>query len=181
MTRSLRVLCCVACLLVADRADAELSITLSNKELATRSDVIVVGRAVGSSSRWVGRTLMTAVTLQVRESLKGESAGIVEVLLPGGIDVARRIPIGMAMQGAPRIQRNEEVLLFLAHDAKAGGYVVTGSAQGKFSIVSQQGRQMVARGGRGSQLAEGSILARGTTTLTPLDDLRREIAAHTAR
>jgi hypothetical protein len=66
MTRSLRVLCCVACLLVADRADAELSITLSNKELATRSDVIVVGRAVGSSSRWVGRTLMTAVTLQVR-------------------------------------------------------------------------------------------------------------------
>jgi hypothetical protein len=71
MTRSLRVLCCVACLLVADRADAELSITLSNKELATRSDVIVVGRAVGSSPRWVGRTLMTAVTLQVHESLKG--------------------------------------------------------------------------------------------------------------
>lgn len=181
MRRYLRVVCCVACLLVADRAAAELSIKQSNEELTRRSDVIVIGRALGSSSRWIGRTLVTAVTVQVRESLKGGASAVVEVLLPGGIDARRRVPVGMAVAGAPRIERNEDVFLFLAHNANVGGYVVTGFAQGKFSIVTQQGRQMVSRDARGSQLVQGGNLSRGTATATPLADFRREIATYVAR
>jgi hypothetical protein len=171
----------VACLLVADRAAAETSIKLSNSDLTARSDVIVIGRALDSSSRWIGRMLVTAVRVQVRESLKGGGPAVVEVLLPGGLDATRRVPVGMAVPGAPRIQRNEDVFLFLAHDASVGGYVVTGFSQGKFSIVTQQGRQMVSRDTRGSQLVEGTSLARGTATLTPLADFRREIATYIAR
>jgi hypothetical protein len=181
MKSCVHVVCCVACLLVADRAAAEISIKLSNKDLTTQSDVIVVGRALDSSSRWIGRMLVTAVKVQVRESLKGGGSAVVEVLLPGGIDATRRVPVGMAVPGAPRIQRNEDVFLFLAHDTNVGGYVVTGFAQGKFSIVTQRGRQMVSRDARGSQLAEGTSLSRGTATLTPLADFRREIATYIAR
>jgi hypothetical protein len=176
----MQVLCCVACLLAADRATAEISIKLSNRELTTQSDVIVIGRALDSSSRWIGRTLVTAVKVQVQESLKGKGSAVVEVLLPGGIDATRRVPVGMAVPGAPRIQRNEDVLLFLAQNTEVGGYVVTGFAQGKFSIVTRQGRQMVSRDARGSQLVQGAAISRGTATETPLADFRREITTYIA-
>jgi len=51
MKKCAQVVSCLAFLLVADRATAELSIKLSNRELTARSDVIVIGRALDSSSR----------------------------------------------------------------------------------------------------------------------------------
>jgi hypothetical protein len=179
--RCLQVVCCLACLLTADRAAAEISVKLSNQELTTQSSVIVIGRAAGSRSRWVRGMLMTAVQVEVSETLKGAGAGVVEVLLPGGIDLTRRVPVGMTFPGAPSIQPNEEVLLFLASNAALGGYIVTGFAQGKFAIITQQGRQMVSRDLRTSQLAVGTGLSRGSGTLTPLADFRQEIATYIAR
>jgi len=58
---------------------------------------------------------------------------------------------------------------------------VTGFARGKFSIVTQQGRQMVTRDARGSQPVQGTAILRGMATLTPLADFRKEIATYIAR
>ncbi len=92
MKRCVQVVCCLACLLVTERAAAEISIKLSNQELTTQSDVIVIGRALDSASRWTNGMLMTAVRVQVREALKGAGLTVVDVLLPGGVDLTRRVP-----------------------------------------------------------------------------------------
>jgi hypothetical protein len=162
-------------------AVADVSIRLSNQDLADQADVIVIGRSLGSVSRWVDRTLVTAVTVQVSEALKGGASGTIEVLLPGGIDSNRRFPVAMTYPGAPRMQQDEDVFLFLTYDGDVAGYTVTGFAQGKFSIVVQQGVRAVSRDLRGSQLVEGTGVSRGTATLTPLDEFRAEIAGYVAR
>jgi hypothetical protein len=167
--------------LAAATASAEISLRFSNQQLTDRADVIVIGRATGSASRWIGRTLVTAVTVQVTESLKGAVADRIEVLLPGGVDANRPVRVAMTYAGAPQVQNAEELFLFLTHDARVAGYVVTGFAQGKFSIVTQRGTRVVSRDLRGSQLVEGPGIARGTATLTPLADFRQEVTRYLGR
>ena len=166
---------------LAQPASADISIRLSNQQLTEGSDVIVIGRAAERSTRWIDGSLVTAVMVEITEAIKGGVAGRIEVLLPGGADTNRRIKVGMTFPGAPQMQAKEEVFLFLTHDSDIGGYIVSGFAQGKFSIVTQQGRRMIARDLRGSQLVEGTGIARGTVTLTPLDDFRSEIAGYINR
>ena len=178
--RALTVLSVIQFLLAAP-ASADISIRQSNQQLTAASDVIMIGRAAERSTRWVDGTLVTAVMVDIAETLKGGVAGRIEVLLPGGADANRRIPVAMTFPGAPQMQANEEVFLFLTHDPDVGGYIVSGFAQGKFSIVTQQGRRMIARDLRGSQLVEGTGVARGTVTLTPLSDFRDEIVGFIAR
>lgn len=182
MKNAIRILliASIAQLAVAS-AFAEISIRLTNEQLTEQSDVIVIGRATDFTSRWVDRTLVTAVTIETAETLKGSAPGNVEVILPGGVDANRKVPIAMTYAGAPQMRSDEEVLLFLTYDADLAGYVVTGFAQGKFSIVTQQGNKMVSRDLRGSQLVEGPGISRGTVTLTPLSEFRREIAGYVAR
>jgi hypothetical protein len=160
---------------------AELSLRLSSAQLADQSDLIVIGRATLSSSRWIDRTLVTAVTIEITESLKGRADGPIEVILPGGVDANRKVPVAMAFPGAPQMQNDERVFLFLTYDADIAGYIVAGFAQGKYSIVTQQGRDMISRDLRGSQLVEGTGISRGTVTLTPLADFKEEIAGYIHR
>jgi hypothetical protein len=129
----------------------------------------------------VERTLVTAVTVEIAEALKGGVAGRIEVILPGGIDANRRFPVAMTFPGAPRMQPNEEMFLFLSYDSTQANYVITGFAQGKFSVVNQQGIRVVSRDLRGSQLVEGPGVSRGTVTLTPLSSFRAEILDYLAR
>lgn len=184
MTRLLRLVP-VVCALVAvwpSAAAADLSHRLSNAQLTATSDVILIGRATASASRWVGRTLVTAVTVEVEETLKGGAQPTVEVILPGGIDVNRPVPVGMSYPGAPTMRQGERVFLFLSRDAEVGGLIVSGFAQGKFSVFADAtGVARVSRDLRGSQLVEGTGVARGTVTLASLDDFKREVAGYLAQ
>ena len=170
----------LACL-VARSVSAEISLRLSNQQLAHESSVVLIGRATTAESRWIDRRLVTAVTIEIAESLKGDVSGTTEVLLPGGIDVFGRIQVAMTYPGAPQIQHGEEVFLFLTYDQDLSGYTVSGFAQGKFSIVTQRGKRLVSRDLRGSQLVEGTGLSRGTVTLTPLAEFRAEIDRYVRR
>ena len=113
---------------------------LSNRDMATQSDAIVVGRATETLPFWTdgGRNLVTLVTIAVDETVKGDGAATVTVALPGGVDANRQFPIAMTYPGAPRIAPDEEVLLFLvrADDEVAQSYSVTGFSQGKFAVES---------------------------------------------
>jgi hypothetical protein len=118
-------------------ASATVLVPLSDQELATRADVIVIGHATSRQTVWVGQDLTTFVTVAVSESLKGGAGTTLTVAIPGGIDRRRKIPIEIVYVGAPQISVNEEVLLFLERSGPRahGAYVVSGFAQGKLSIV----------------------------------------------
>lgn len=182
MSRSHKVFVfCVCACLIAAAASADIAIRLTNQQLTEESDLVVIGHATNFATRWIDRSLVTVVTVQISESLKGDLTDTVEVLLPGGVDANRRIPIAMTYPGAPQMQRDEQVFLFLTYDADVSGHIVSGFAQGKFSIVTQQGREMVSRDLRGSQLVEGTGITRGTTTLLPLSDFRQEVLTYLGR
>ena len=174
----------VVCVLFAftTGASAEISIELSNSQLTTSSEVIVIGRATSVQSRWIDRTLVTAVNVQITESIKGALGASVEVILPGGIDATRRIPVAMTYAGAPTVRPGEELFLFLLYADDVGGYIVNGFAQGKFSIMTDAtGVRRVHRDLRGSQLIEGAGISRGTVTMTALSAFREEILGYLAQ
>ena len=174
----------VVCVLLAftTGAAADISIELSNSQLTTSSEVIVIGRATSVQSRWIDRTLVTAVNVQITESIKGATGASVEVILPGGIDATRRIPVAMTYAGAPTVRPGEELFLFLLYADDVGGYIVNGFAQGKFSIMTDaSGVRRVHRDLRGSQLIEGAGISRGTVTMTALSAFREEVLGYLAQ
>lgn len=156
---------------------------LTNQDLATQSDLIVIGQAVATRTEWVhdGRSLYTLVTISVEETLKGEHGTTATVAIPGGIDSQRRIPVAVTFPGAPRIAPDEEVFLFLtrADDEVAGSYGVTGFAQGKFSIVTgDQGTPMVTRSLGGLRTVAADRMVRGGDTLVSLAAFKSEISGY---
>lgn len=147
---------------------------LSNRDLTTQSDLIVVGQAVDTRVFWAGgRNLFTLVTIATAETLKGDASATVTVALPGGVDANRKIPIAMTYPGAPHIAPDEEVFLFLsrADDEVAGAYAVTGFAQGKFSIEP---------GGAGNALRALAVekFVRVGEARVPLSTFREEIKGY---
>ena len=174
----------VACALFSftTGASAEISIELSNSQLTASSELIVIGRATSVQSRWVDRTLVTAVNIQIAEAIKGTAGASIEVLLPGGIDATRRIPVAMTYAGAPTVRPGDELFLFLLYADDVGGYIVNGFAQGKFSIMTDAtGVRRVHRDLRGSQLIEGAGISRGTVTMTALSAFREEVLEYLAQ
>ena len=104
----------------APPAHATTAARLSTEALARAADVIVIGRALDQSSRWVDRNLVTFVTVAVSEALKGEAGGRLTVALPGGVDASRRIPVAMIWPAAPVIRPRESGTTRASWSATAG-------------------------------------------------------------
>lgn len=175
---ALLFLCMVAFAPVAWATTARL---LSNQALAAEADVIVIGRCVDVRTRWVGRTLVTAATVEVKESLRG-GGRTVTVMIPGGIDANRAVPVMMTYAGAPTIASGEDVFLFLQDESAAlGGYTILGFSQGKFSIITDaSGQTVVSRDLTKIDLQSRTGVTRGTRTLTRLQEFRAEIQGYLA-
>lgn len=170
----------VFAVLVSGVAAASTYTVLSERAMTRQADAIVLGRVVDTRSKWIGKTLVTLVDVKVDETLKGPSKGMVEVVVPGGIDANRRVPVAMTYPGAPRLLPDERVALFLeSTPVKAGAMMVSGYAQGKYSIVSDgSGRSVVTRnpsvaGGVGS-----AALREGSTERRTLQEFRRQIQGY---
>lgn len=152
---------------------------LSNQALAEHADVVVIGKCVEVRTAWIDRMLVTLVTIQVSENLRGSGTSVT-VVLPGGIDANRPVPVMVTSPGAPQITLAEEVFLFLEDETSTlDGYTVLGFSQGKFSIVTDsQGRRLVERDLRQISLQSGTGVARGTRTSTSLQEFKGEIEQH---
>ncbi len=150
---------------------------LTDQELTTQANTIVIGRAIERQSRWVDRDLLTFVTVEVSETLKGAAAGTVTVALPGGIDARRKFPVAVTYPGAPAIAEGEEVVLFLVDGQEiSGAYGVAGFSQGKYSVVEDAGGvKYVERDLSGVRVAEPATVTRGTRTYRRLSELRDDI------
>jgi hypothetical protein len=117
---------------IGQQADAELGPYLSTEEMAVRADLIAIGRCVETRSNWFGRNLFTLATVSISDVVKGDQQSSVTVALPGGVDARRKFPVAMSYSGAPAIQPDEEVFLFLnAKDRIPEAYEVVGYSQGK--------------------------------------------------
>jgi hypothetical protein len=168
--------------MLAATAWATTAIRMSNWDLASEADLIVIGRGVESRTAWVGRVLFTYVTVSVSESLKGTAGETITVAIPGGMDASRRFPIAMTYAGAPAIRSNEDVFLFLRHDSDLNAHVVLGFSQGKFSIVSDpQGKRYVTRDLTNIRLESGAGAVRGAVSYTSFADFRSEIQGYLAQ
>ncbi|MBF5044770.1 hypothetical protein FGE12_20395 [Aggregicoccus sp. 17bor-14] len=162
-------LCTVSLLVLATAASATTAVRLSDEQLVEQSRQIVIGRAVESKSAWVDRALVTLVTVEVSETLKGAPARRLTVALPGGVDANRKFPISMSYPGAPRIGTQEEVFLFLTgpQPTIAQAHTVVGFSQGKYSVVqSAGGEKLVSRDLRGVNLRPASPSARALGPVT---------------
>ena len=101
--------------------DTTLALALSIGDMTDQADVIAIGNCVETRSMWVDRSLVTLVTVAVSESLKGLPGDTLTVVVPGGVDVNRKIPVAMTYPGAPRLTPGENVFLFLNADSEVGG------------------------------------------------------------
>lgn len=159
--------------------DTTLALALSIGDMTSHADVIAIGNVVDTRSMWVDRSLVTLVDVAVGESLKGAPGETVTVVVPGGVDTNRRVPIAMTYPGAPRLTPGENVFLFLNANGEVGGYDITGFSQGKFSIVEgEDGQPLVARDLTKVSLKDNNGVHRGTTNMTPLASLKAQVKGH---
>jgi hypothetical protein len=99
--------------------------------LTRSSDAVVHGKVKKVESRWTGdrRQIVTDVTIDVAEFIKGKGDKTLVIHQPGG-EVGE---IGQKVSGLASFAPGEEVVVFLEkHGAER--YLVTGMAQGKFRV-----------------------------------------------
>jgi len=163
---------------IIETANATLSPgLLTMRDMAQGSAMIVTGQCTGTRSTWVDRTLYTIATISVSETIKGDPSTTVEVALLGGADVNRKIPVAMHFPGAPVIQPQEEVFLFLTPaEPMTGSYSIMGYAQGKLSIVeNEQGEKMVSRNPARTRINSASGVMRGNVQMTKLSEFKEKV------
>lgn len=156
-------------LLLSPLAHATTVVKLSDEQLVQESRQIVIGRAIESKSAWIDRSLVTLVTVEVSETLKGTPARRLTVAVPGGVDANRKFPLAMTYAGAPRIGTKEEVFLFLTgpQASLASAHTVVGFNQGKYSVVqSADGEKRVSRDLSGAHLRAAPPSARALGPVT---------------
>jgi hypothetical protein len=132
--RSLLVMLAVVAAAPALAAEAY---AVSVEDLARTSDAVVRGRVDGSVAELSDdkQRVYTTYDLRIGTTLRGRTPSVVRVMVPGGV-VGR---LGQRVDGAPSLGRGEDVVLFLKR-AGPDAYVVTGLAQGKFSVAGAVAR-----------------------------------------
>jgi len=125
-----------AALVVAVTASALTVKKASVKKLTEDAALIVRGKVVAQTPRWVDGNIFTFVTLAIDEQLKGDYRGKTVVVKNYGGTVG---DLGQEVTGAPVFSAGEEVLLLLTF--WKGEYMIHSIALGKFSIVQEKGER----------------------------------------
>ena len=161
-------------------SDTTLAAALSLEEMVNQSDVIAIGSCSNTQSVWVDGSLVTVATVSVSETLKGAGSETLTVVLPGGIDANRKIPVSMSYPGAPRLTPGENAFLFLTAEPEFGNnYTVAGFSQGKFSIVNDEdGEPMVSRDLSELSLRGDNGVRRGQSNVLPLSSLKEQVKGY---
>ena len=128
--------CVLTALCIPALAQATTLIKMSTEQMTARASDIVIGTVTEVRSTWVDRRLITLATISVSESLKGAARKELTLVLPGGVDATRAVPVAVTYPGAPVVMPADNVLLFLEGAAPlSDGFQVVGFSQGKYSIV----------------------------------------------
>jgi hypothetical protein len=119
----------ISALLVHD-ASAQLA-RMTLDDLAKASTSIVHGQATASRTVWnsEGTQILTEVTVQVQDQLKGSGGSTTVITIPGG-QIGNVI---YEVSDMPTIDEGEEVLVFVWQHP-SGRNLVTGGTQGKLLV-----------------------------------------------
>ena len=129
-------------------------------ELTRAATHVVAGEITGQEAAWIGRLLVTRVTLRVADCLKGPcEAGELTIHVLGG----QADGLAMHVEGAATLYEGEDVLLFL-QAAGAGVFRTVGMAQGKFGLTSLDPDAQASRD------LSGLVLQRDGIALRPAAD-----------
>lgn len=134
----------------APPAQASVSVAVQFDELLQKSKAVAVIVPVEQRSVWEGRFIITYTKVHVDDGIAGDvqTGKDVWVVTRGGT-VGN---IGQSVDGEPVFHVGHPTLAFLREDiiddkavAASGIYVVTGRAQGQYSIVGEEGRETKKR------------------------------------
>jgi hypothetical protein len=147
---------------------------MSMEQMTQEATTIVIGKTVATQSQWVGRSLVTQVTIMVEEALKGDVGTSIKVDVPGGVDYNRKHPIAMTYAGAPQFSLDEKTFLFLYRPAEGdSNYSVIGLSQGKFSIgQADDGGEVVTRDTINTPVQKGAGAIRGNRQVIPMSEFK---------
>src|SRR5437879_3463138 len=173
------ILAAVVALAWAPAALATTVVPVADADLVSTATAIVIADVKPIESRWdpATRRIFTVITLDVRDSLKGEiPLGPLTIRQLGG----RVAGMQAWVEGSPEFTVGERVLVFLSRNAD-GTLRVAHLYQGKFSIQSdaQTGASHAVRApGR-----HVHVLGRGAAAMErrPLADFLRDIRLHVGR
>jgi hypothetical protein len=112
---------------------------LTLDEMIAKSTAIVRGRVTNSSASFSGPVIYTHYTVQVSEQYKGNPAGSIDVLVPGGTVNGLR----QSFAGAPELNVGGEYVLML-WTGRNGTTQVIGLTQGLFALPGGNGSDPVA-------------------------------------
>jgi hypothetical protein len=116
---------------------------MNTDELSRRAEVVAVGKVKATKSSWENNKsrIVTYVTVNVDEYLKGGDGNVITILTPGGeVD-----GIGELYTHTAKFEKDEDVVVFAEKD-KQGRYTVSGGHDGKFRVTKDEatGTQFVA-------------------------------------
>ena len=164
-----------AAVLLAQPAAATTALKLSDAELVAGADLIVTGEVLSTESTWLDGTLVTVASVRVDDSLKGDAGSTLTLVLPGGVDLAREIPVAMTYAGAPSVVPGEQVFLFVQEMPEAAGtYFVMGFSQGLFTI-SPAGNGEMEQNLSGLSLRTGGSTVEGTVRSETVTDFKNRV------
>jgi len=171
------------CLLVAALVPAGLwattAVEMSTDDMAHTASLIVSGRVTNVQSTWVDRDLVTLATISVSEVLKGQAGSEITVVIPGGVDMNRPVPVAVSVPAAPQFTDNESTLLFLVdEDQVQNSYAVVGFSQGKFTLepVAADGDKMARQNTSDLNLQRPSgMIVRGGAKAVPYEQIKKQI------
>jgi hypothetical protein len=157
---------------------ATTAVEQSTDDMAREASLIVSGRVTNLQSTWVDRDLVTLATISVSEVLKGQAGSEITVVIPGGVDMNRPIPIAMSFPAAPQFQVSENTLLFLVNeDEVQNSFAVVGFSQGKFTLVDAPEGKAAAQDLSGLSLQGSSgKIAQGGAKSVPYEQIKKQIA-----
>jgi hypothetical protein len=131
-----------AALVACATARATTLMRLSLAEMARTAEVVVRARCVGNVTGWDAGEIWTVTTFQIEETWKGAPPGLITVRLLGG----RAGNLTSTVDGVPRFQAGEDVVLFLER-AGRGNFSIVSWMQGTFRIRLERktGEESVAQ------------------------------------
>ncbi len=152
----------VGCLLIAPAIAAVAPASAQENgtpvgDIARQAEIIAVGKVTATKAEWdrTNDRIITNVTVNVGEYLKGNAGNVVVITAPGG----EVNGIGEWYSHTARFGTDEEVVVFAKRD-KGGKFRVTGGEGGKVRIERDT--------------KTGSAIVHGNR---PLADFKKEIAA----
>ena len=117
--------------------------------LVEMADAIVVGTCVKVESHWRKNKIYTSATLEVSDSVEGNTPSIIQVEYLGGTALHPKLnaPVSMKVSNGVSFAEGEHNVLFLKQDA-SGNYRLIGKNQGKIVIDTDQnsGHQYIHSG-----------------------------------